>query len=323
MFEATPSVGLIAIGRNEGERLKRCLQSVPNHVAVVYVDSASNDDSVIFAKSTNAAVVELDMTVPFSAARARNEGLNALRQSDPDIEYVQFIDGDCELESEWLTAAAAFLTSNASVAAVCGRRRERYPDASFYNRMCDDEWNTPVGQANACGGDAMVRVNAFAEVGGYDPAIIAGEEPELCQRLRAAGWKIWRLDESMTIHDADMHRFGQWWKRAIRSGFGYAQVYHKTAAGGSDPLYWRELRSALFWTFGVTTAALLLTYLLGTAGLALAVAVWLAQLFRLAQRNGFAKGMHLLVGKVAETVGIWRFVLGKVRGRKQGAIFYK
>lgn len=323
MPEVPDSVGLVAIGRNEGDRLKRCLRSVPATVAVVYVDSASSDDSVAFAKSVNATIVELDMSLPFSAARARNEGFDALRKVKPDLEYVQFIDGDCELEPDWLSQATGFLGANVSVAAVCGRRRERYPNASFYNQMCDQEWDTPIGQADACGGDALIRIKALDDVGGYDPALIAGEEPELCQRLRSRQWQIWRLDEPMTIHDADMHRFGQYWNRAIRSGFGYAQVNHKTKASGGGELYKREIASALMWTIGLAVIAIILSTIFGVAGLVLVLAIWLLQLFRLAHKFGMAKAFHLLVGKAAETVGIVRFFIAKVRGRKQGAIFYK
>lgn len=323
MSDQQSMIGVVAIGRNEGDRLKRCLRSIPTHVPIVYVDSASTDDSVAFARSREATVVELDMWKPFSAARARNEGFGALLSTNPHVAFVQFVDGDCESEPDWLGRAAQFLETHPSVAAVCGRRRERFPDASLYNRMCDEEWNTPEGQADACGGDALIRVSAFGQVGGYDPAMIAGEEPELCQRLRSVGWQIWRLNAPMTIHDADMHRFSQYWNRAIRSGFGYAQVMCKTRASAGDVLYQREVMSALFWTLGVALAAMVIAAIFGPAGLLAAPAIWLLQLLRLGRREGLAKGGHILLGKIAETSGILRFVTTKVRGSSQGAIFYK
>jgi hypothetical protein len=227
------------------------------------------------------------------------------------------------MEAGWLSIATDFMSANEMVAAVCGRRRERYPEASFYNRMCDDEWDTPIGQSKACGGDALMRISALNEVDGFDAAMIAGEEPELCQRLRGAGWQIWRLDAAMTVHDANMHYFGQWWKRAIRSGFGYAQVYNKTKASLGDQLYRREVSSALFWTIGIISAAVICGMAFGPVGLAFAPVIWAVQMARLAHREGAVKGFHLLIGKIAEMQGVLRFFLGHLSGRKQGAIFYK
>jgi hypothetical protein len=142
---------------------------------------------------------------------------------DGPLDYVQFIDGDCALQPGWIDTAKAFLDENPQAAVVHGRRRERYPEATVYNQLCDWEWDRPAGQAKSCGGDAMMRLAAFQAVGGYDPGLIAGEEPELCVRLRAAGWQIWCLDAEMTLHDAAMTRFGQYWKRAQRAGHAYAE----------------------------------------------------------------------------------------------------
>ena len=69
----------------------------PRASVIVYVDSGSNDGSVQRARHLGADVIELDMRVPFTAARARNVGFRRLREISPDIEYVQFVDGDCEL----------------------------------------------------------------------------------------------------------------------------------------------------------------------------------------------------------------------------------
>lgn len=322
-MSSNPKMGIVAIGRNEGERLKQCLRSIPAQVPVVYVDSASSDGSAEFARGTNALVVELDLATPFTAARARNAGRDLLLDQWPSLKYIQFVDGDCEFEPQWLPRAMQFLDDEPSVAVVCGRRRERYPERSFYNRMCDSEWNTPIGEADACGGDAMFRTSALAQLRGYDPKMIAGEEPELCHRLRGLGWQVWRIDCPMTIHDADMHRPRQWWLRTIRSGFGYAQVWQKTRSGIGSPLYARQLLSALFWTFGIAAIALFAAIMIGPLGLAAAPLLWTVQLARLARRGGIVWAAHLLVGKVAETIGIFRFLIISMRGRRQGAIFYK
>ena len=257
-------IGLVAIGRNEGHRLRQCLVWGTDKVArVVYVDSGSTDSSLELARSLGADTVELDLSTPFTAARARNEGFARLLELAPDIEFVQFVDGDCEVVDGWLDRAYNELAAQPHVAAVCGRRRERYPAATIYNQLCDIEWDTAIGEAKACGGDSMMRVAAFQQVGGFNPALIAGEEPELCVRLRQKNWKILRLDAEMTLHDAQMTNFTQWWKRAQRAGYAYAEG---SWMHGSEPeCHWvKETRST--WVWGLILPVLISILALPTTG---------------------------------------------------------
>lgn len=181
-------VGVVVIGRNEGNRLKECLLSVlKRETTVVYVDSGSTDGSVALARSLGVHVVELDLSIPFTAGRSRNAGFEHLLHVNPDTEFVQFVDGDCRIVKGWLERAVQELVTQPKVVVVCGRRREEFPTHSIYNLLCDIEWNTPVGEAKACGGDSMMRVLALKQAVGFNPSLIVGEEPELCVRLRQAG----------------------------------------------------------------------------------------------------------------------------------------
>ena len=242
--------GVVAIGRNEGDRLKKCLASAAQSALTIYVDSGSADDSVAWAKQFGADVVLLDPSQPFTAARARNAGFRRLRELAPGLDYVQFVDGDCELVTTWPRRAMAFFADHGDVCTVFGRLRERFPEKSIYNRLCDDEWNVPVGETSACGGIAMMRTAALEKAGGFRDDLIAGEEPELCVRLRQAGWRIWRLDLEMGFHDADMLRFGQWWRRNVRSGYAFAQGAHLHGALPERYYVW-ESRRALVWGLGL------------------------------------------------------------------------
>ncbi|MCR4303444.1 MAG: glycosyltransferase [Gallionella sp.] len=322
------SVGIVAIGRNEGERLRKCLMSVVEQAGrVVYVDSGSTDGSVDMACTLNVAVVELDMTVPFTAARARNEGFKLLRKTAPGLAYVQFADGDCEVVSGWLEKAARFLDEHSDVAVVCGRRRERFPDRSVYNMLCDIEWDTPVGEAKSCGGDAMMRADAFEGAGKYRDDLIAGEEPELCVRLRAAGWKIWRLGEEMTLHDAAITRFGQWWKRTRRCGYAYAEGAY---LHGAPPEMHRvkESRRVWIWGLGIPVAAIILAACLGVWCLALLL-IYPAQVFRLALsgtrsvRENWWRALFLVLGKFPEAMGQINFLYNRLAGKTARLIEYK
>ena len=328
----TNAVGVVVIGRNEGERLVRCLASLHGLAgARVYVDSGSSDESVEIARNAGAEVVELDPARPFTAARARNEGLDRLLALYPQTRLVQFVDGDCELQPEWIDVAKGFLEAHSDVAIACGRRRERQPGASRYNRLADLEWNTPIGETAACGGDAMMRIDALRRVGGFDARMIAGEEPELCLRIRGAGYRVVRLDHEMTLHDAAMFRFGQWWRRAVRAGHAYAEC---AWMHGRSPERFRvkELRSILFWAGALPLMALTATPATGGASLFLfgGYPLLALRVHRHRMRAGDAAGDAALyaaacvVGKFAELEGVVRFGWSwLLRGRRTELIEYK
>jgi GT2 family glycosyltransferase len=323
--------GVVAIGRNEGERLRACLQSlVGRAAAIVYVDSGSTDGSVALARSLGAEVVELDLAIPFTAARARNAGFERLREIAPGIEFVQFVDGDCEVRATWIDDALAAFAEQPRWGIVCGRRRERRPEASVFNKLCDIEWDTPVGEASACGGDALVRVAAFIEVGGFDPSLIAGEEPEMCVRMRRRGWSIQRLPLEMTLHDAAMTRLGQWWKRTVRAGHAYAEGAARH--GASAERHWaRESRSIWIWGLIVPAVALALAW--PTHGLSLllfagyGVLAW--RVFRHCRRRGLTLGdaaryaAFTTLGKFPGVVGQMQYHWNRLLRRRTRLIEYK
>jgi glycosyltransferase involved in cell wall biosynthesis len=322
------NIGVVVIGRNEGERLRKCLESVKNIAnRVVYVDSGSTDGSVALALGMGLEIVELDLSTPFTAARARNEGFTKLLQLAPGLAYVQFVDGDCEVVPGWLEKAARFLDGRADVAVVCGRRRERFPDRAVYNMLCDIEWDTPVGEAKACGGDALMRTDVFERVGKYRDDLIAGEEPELCVRFRAAGWKIWRLDEEMTLHDAAMTRFGQWWKRTVRGGYAFAEGAYLHGAPPERHSV-RELRSAWFWGPGIPVFTVGLVIWQGTLGLALLL-IYPLQIARLALRGkrtvleNWWYALFLVLRKWPEVMGQVKFLYNRMAGKTARLIEYK
>jgi glycosyltransferase involved in cell wall biosynthesis len=324
-------IGVVAIGRNEGERLRRCLASLAGRASpIVYVDSGSTDGSVSLAEQMGALVVELDRTIPFTAARARNSGLARLRDAAPELQLVQFVDGDCVVADGWLETAERELLADPQLAVVCGRRRERHPEASIYNRLCDMEWNTPVGYADACGGDALMRIAAVQEVRGYNADLIAGEEPDLCLRMRQRGWKVLRVDAEMTLHDAAMTRFRQWWRRSVRAGHAYAEgaARHASEPGG----YWvREVRSNWFW--GVAVPACAATLAVPTFGVSLGLlgghALLGGRIYRWMRRRGFSASDARLyagfcvLGKVPQALGQATYWTKRLRGERSGLIEYK
>jgi GT2 family glycosyltransferase len=325
---AQANVGIVVIGRNEGERLVKCLLSARgNGAPIVYVDSGSTDNSVNHARDAGCDVIALDMGVPFTAARARNAGFARLRATAPALPYVQFVDGDCEIAPTWIERAATFLDSHSPAAVACGRRRERFPGRSIYNWLCDREWDTPVGQAKSCGGDALMRADIFERVGGFRADLIAGEEPELCVRIRAAGGQVWRLDEEMTLHDADLTRFGQWWRRAVRSGYAQAQGAFLHGAPPERHKVW-QTRRAWIWGFWLPIACLVCAVVFWPLG-GLAVLIYPVQFLRQvlrtrgAWRERAAQALFQLLARFAESWGQIKFAYDRLSGRRTRIIEYK
>lgn len=323
------ATGVVAIGRNEGARLKRCLESVRGAVdAVVYVDSGSTDDSVAMSRTMGVAVVELDRLTPFTAARARNAGFARLLELQPALDYVFFVDGDCEVVKGWLETAGRYLDEHPDVAVVWGFRRERFPEKSVYNLLCDVEWQDyATGETKFCGGDALIRVDAFRQAGGYRPDLICGEEPEMCVRLRAADWRIWHLQDAMTLHDAAMDRFSQWWKRVKRGGYGHAQAVH---LHGAPPERHGVVESTRAWIWGLflPLLALVLTVCFGPAGFLVLLAYPL-QICRIAlsgkysARTNWWRAVALTFGKFPEMTGQLQFLADRLRRTQSRLIEYK
>ena len=322
-------IGVVVIGRNEGERLVRCLHSLIGKVKkIVYVDSGSTDDSVSHANKLGVQVVMLNLNVPFTAARARNEGFQQLIEFAPEIDYVQFVDGDCEVAPNWIADASNFLDGNTQYAIVCGRRRERYPEKSIFNFMCDSEWDTPIGDSKACGGDALMRVKAFQQVGGFRIQLIAGEEPELCLRLRANGYSIMRLDLEMTLHDVAMTKFNQWWKRTTRAGYAFAEGAY--LHGAAPERHWvKESRRALIWGGAIPTVIFLI-YIFCCQLSVIVAMVYPLQIMRLALKNKNESKQHAwitafynVLGKFAEMYGQLQFYYQRLLSRPSALIEYK
>lgn len=332
------TVAVIVIGRNEGERLQRCLRSIPDGIPAVYVDSGSTDDSVAFAGAIGITVLPLDMSIGFTAARARNVGWRHIANQAINAEFVQFVDGDCELEATWIDNAVIAIQTEPRTAAVFGRLRERFPERSLYNRMCDDEWNVPVGAVGFCGGNALFRIAALKAAGGFSDDLIAGEEPDLCLRLRRLGWGIRRIDAEMALHDANILSFGSWWQRAKRGGFAYAAhvLRHRSR---SDPQWRRQIRSIAFWGLLCPVGGVIFALFWGrsnpVAGLAILAALigsYAVQIVRIAVRKhgsginwrfSMQYGALIVIGKFAELSGAFRCWISHILNRQNRLIEYK
>lgn len=322
--------GVVIIGRNEGERLISCLKSVDTGVAaVVYVDSGSTDGSADNARLVGAHVVELDMSVPFSAARARHAGVEALHSIAPSCDFVFFVDGDCEVCEGWALAGLAELVKRDELAAVSGRIIEKHPEASIYNRLMQLEWDRPAGDVDACPGISMMRLEAYHDAGGFDPRVIAGEEPELCLRMRRRGWRIARINCDMVLHDAAIERFQQWWKRCERGGYA-ASLGASMHGSGPERYNVARVRRALVW--GVVLPVIIIGASVVWLPAALMALLYVLQAIRLTIRSrrwagswpiAVAAGIAQILDKFPQAIGIVRHRYTAARGHEHTILEYK
>jgi GT2 family glycosyltransferase len=329
---AAAPVSVVVIGRNEGERLSRCLESVRRAacaiggVELVYVDSDSTDDSRERAARGGAIVRRVRPARP-CAAVGRNAGWRVARG-----ELVLFLDGDTVLDPGFLPAAIAAMRDPAA-AVVWGHRREMAPEQSWFVRALDLDWVYAPGIVAFCGGDALVRRAVLEATGGFDETLIAGEEPELCQRIRAAGHAILHIDSPMTLHDLGIRSLRAWWRRAFRAGHAYAEVSQRTAAAGR-PLWIAETRRNLVHGSAVAAAPLALAATLGAgplpfAALALAGLGVLARTYRrCAWKSGSRLtralyALHSHAQQVPILCGQLAYRLDRRLGRRRSLIEYR
>lgn len=325
------SIGVVAIGRNEGERLRRALAAVTSRVrTVVYVDSGSTDGSVEGARALGATVVELDRRQPFTHAKGRNLGFETLLKLRPDLKFVHFLDGDCEIVDGWLERAMDLLRRRPDVVWVCGRILELHPEASIYNRLRGLEWNWDVnGEVDGSAGNGLARVAAIKEVGGFDGSLIAGADWEICLRLRQHGGKIYRLDADMCRHDSAMYTYRSWWNRNIRAGhvWGEGVWMH-----GRNPQRYlvRPWASNLVWGLIVPIVALALAW--PTRGWSLLLfafpLVKLVQVAYRARQRGYSTGdawlfaTFCMMDKTPHAMGQLAFLWRAMRRRGHTLIEY-
>ena len=330
---SSADLSVVVIGRNEGQRLARCLESVRairgfEEIQLIYADSASTDGSPELAANYGAEVVVVYPERP-TAAIGRNAGWSRATK-----EFILFLDGDTVLNPEFPRAAVDAMADNPQICAVWGHRREIHPDDSIYNRILDLDWIYAPGIVEACGGDVLMRRSALIQVGGYDEQLIAGEEPELCRRLRACGHLILHLDHRMTLHDLHITRWSQYWKHARRAGYAYAQISDRFR-DTDDPLWMADARRTVilvcFWGLSLV-AALVASIYYSYLPMAIWCGLFLAASLRSAWKARwksdqamtlFLYGVHSHLQHVPIFIGQLQYIIDKRQGRRRDLIEYK
>ena len=194
-----PDVTVVVASRNRRDDL---LGSLPRHEApVVLVDNASTDDTVAAVRDAHPEVTVLTLERNVGA-RARTVGVERA-----GTEFVAFADDDSWWAPGDLARAVALLRAHPRCALVNARilvgPEERLDPVSTEMAA------SPITPAVALPGPAVlgfvacaaiVRTEAFAEVGGFDPVVrFPGEEERVALDLAAAGWEMAYVGD-VTVH---------------------------------------------------------------------------------------------------------------------------
>jgi cellulose synthase/poly-beta-1,6-N-acetylglucosamine synthase-like glycosyltransferase len=328
------TLSVVIIGRNEGARLDRCLQSVRamHHetfdIEILYVDSVSTDDSIAIARRHKAEIVEVRPSRP-TAALGRNAGWRRSTGS-----FVLFLDGDTVLDPTFVDGSLTEF-DQPKAAIVWGHRREIHPEQSIFNRVLDLDWIYAPGVVEFCGGDAIVRRAVLEQVGGFDETLIAGEEPEMCRRIRAAGYQILHVDRPMTGHDLAMTSWKQYCRRAMRAGYAYAEVSTRFRNTGMP--FWEEdarrnrsraVILLLLPAVGAVTSILLWNAwpIAGSAAVLLLLVIrtaWKARWKSSDWGTLFLYGIHSHLQQIPIYWGQMQYARDRRAGQRRGLIEYK
>ena len=200
------NLDVVIITKNQGWNVRRLIESVMRETEgrvgteIILVDSASTDDTVDVASEFPIRVIRLSKRQRLTAAAGRHAGLS---QTSGDI--VLFLDGDMELRRNWIDAAMKTFVAEPNIAVVSGLvvdqplNARRSQSLESLEELSESRYSdVPHG-----GGAAAYRRSVLDEVGSFNPYLFSDEEPELCLRIRHAGYRIVRLEQPIADHYSD------------------------------------------------------------------------------------------------------------------------
>lgn len=236
-------ISIVIIGRNAEWSIGRLLESVvarlpPNVTSeIIYVDSASTDCTLEIVARYPARIIRLSAGKRLCASAGRFVGTQYATG-----QYIVFLDSDMELLGGWLERAIRLLERRPDIAVVSGIQVDTgggMGDQRLVAGGCSED---SFAEARFAGSAAMFRREVLAKAGTWNPHIVSDEEPELCLRIRRAGYRIVQLNSLSVRHFGYAPpTFASLLSRRRRRLFlGYGQVIRYHLRTGLLAAYLRE-----------------------------------------------------------------------------------
>jgi glycosyltransferase involved in cell wall biosynthesis len=323
MVVAMLELSVIVIGRNEAARIERCLRSVlaslenVGDYEVIYVDSASEDESVAIAARFPIRILQLRRHWTLTPSAGRFIGFRHAAGR-----FLAFVDGDTVLHPAWLGASCAFLRENPEFGGVAGAvDKACFSDdgssapADANRGRCDRQ--AVAASVPSLGGIATYRREAMEQAGTFNPFLPTGEECEVALRIRRAGYKLARIAAPMCVtHSLPPESIREIMRRSRAHLYDYGATLRYCLINGFAWRFSVEQMSFVY-SFVIAVVALLAAIVISVAtGAAwlLAGALGAAAVYVLVTRR---RGKNLAVSLVKRSLMTYRTVLSFLRTRPQ------
>lgn len=244
-----PTVAVVVPARNESAFIDKCLaaliaQSYPsNLLSVTVVDNESIDDTHAIATARGIRVVSIGNVL---VGEVRNFGA---RLSHSDV--IAFVDADCVVGCDWVRAAVDALRD--PVVGAVGGDCLSNSAGTWVETAWKDTSPSQAARVSALPGASMAfRRTTFESVGGFNGNLSAGEDDDICARVRSQKLEIVAIPACQSVHLGYPRTLGAVAKRQIWHGSSQLDARDRTI----DPqlvLVHLFLLGTVLLAFGVAT----------------------------------------------------------------------
>jgi len=227
--------------KNNERTIKAAIESILNQkypielTQIIIVDGCSTDRTLPIIRNLTS---EMDMSVEIFSDKGK--GLGAARQMVVDNakgDYIIFVDGDVELQEDFVQTQVDFMEKNPKVATAVGRYM--FKEGNLISTVyCLSNY-----VSRFLGNDATIyRSVALRQVDGFDENMKGTEDKDVILRIRKQGWEF-SVNEKAGFYHNCRQGFREFWKEQAWWGSGNHYLNHKH--GCLKPL-WRSLPAGSF-----------------------------------------------------------------------------
>jgi glycosyltransferase involved in cell wall biosynthesis len=280
------ALSVVIIGRNEEAHLGATLasvQAIPMDYEILYVDSASEDQSVDVAVRYGARVARLAPSPHLCAAAGRYVGTLLARTP-----WILYLDGDMQLTPEFAQCIPECLRKAAQprIGGFVGLYRNIYEDGGVRENLLRQQRDRAT--ATTFGGALLASREAVLRAGNWDFRVSSYEELDLHSRLHASGHVVRFVPLDMIVHRTAAQRrlpmllslflpFGRRNRRMLGIGQLIRSRLHKHTLGQFLRFYPYPFVYLLLVAVGIAVAALPFRGALAGIALPVAGAIYVAR----------------------------------------------